>query len=462
MRLNLAISREDGDAQQKPISEAVGAAHRYLNYYGDVPYRRFTGRKSKHRLFLMRIGSLAIQRGDRTYFVEAGNGLLLPAGEGDLTFFQCPKSRGLEAEIFEFDARTLAPRFRDSPTWEQLAYEYNGRPSGPLYLKGMADSVRKLDRYIAPGRRFHIVMGELFQQYRAGLESFLRHNFYLARWKLFVAHEKFVTQPEGLVKFAADYSGGKKRLRKDCMLYTGDTPEEIIAKRQCQVATVWLRCGHAIDEVSKALGFSSSSDFQSFYSGRMRRSCAATQQMPALTSLNPDELDEILRPYWWSREAPSRFYIPREEHFTITSVMEEDRFEREMTEEEMKRWAGGQKVEPPMYDFIAKDYRDIELPKPAEADTKPVVEMLPEPLVFIEDSRRVLKVPEDPIAREQRIRRQLAAMREAEATLLAKKRSKVAAEMREDAADFFAMKTTGAGIIVPIFGDTRIVEALAA
>ena len=56
----------------------------------------------------MRIGSLAIQRGDRTYFVEAGNGLLLPAGEGDLTFFKCPKLRGLEAEIFDFDARTLA------------------------------------------------------------------------------------------------------------------------------------------------------------------------------------------------------------------------------------------------------------------------------------------------------------------------------------------------------------------
>jgi hypothetical protein len=53
-------------------------------------------------------------------------------------------------------------------------------------------------------------------------------------------------------------------------------------------------------------------------------------------------------------------------------------------------------------------------------------------------------------------------MREAEATLLAKKRAKVAAGMLESAADFFAMKTTGAGIIVPIFGDTKIMEALAA
>lgn len=42
-------------------------------------------------------------------------------------------------------------------------------------------------------------------------------------------------------------------------------------------------------------------------------------------------------------------------------------------------------------------------------------------------------------------------MREAEATLLAKKRAKVADGMLESAADFFAMKTTGAGIIAPIF-----------
>ena len=56
----------------------------------------------------------------------------------------------------------------------------------------------------------------------------------------------------------------------------------------------------------------------------------------------------------------------------------------------------------------------------------------------------------------------MAAMRDAEAAYLAKKRAKVAAQMLERAADFFAMKTTGAGVIVPIFGDTEITEALAA
>ena len=34
--------------------------------------------------------------------------------------------------------------------------------------------------------------------------------------------------------------------------------------------------------------------------------------------------------------------------------------------------------------------------------------------------------------------------------------------MRKRAKDFFAMKSTGAEIIVPIFGDGEIVEALAA
>ena len=46
--------------------------------------------------------------------------------------------------------------------------------------------------------------------------------------------------------------------------------------------------------------------------------------------------------------------------------------------------------------------------------------------------------------------------------MLAKKRAKVTAQMLESAADFFAMKTTGEGIIVPIFGNMKIMEALAA
>jgi hypothetical protein len=90
------------------------------------------------------------------------------------------------------------------------------------------------------------------------------------------------------------------------------------------------------------------------------------------------------------------------------------------------------------------------------------VEMLPEPAVMMEASRRVLKVPEDPAPRDKRIRRQFAAMREAEAACLAEMRAKVAGKMLEGAKDFFAMKTTGAGIIVPIFGDKEITEALAA
>jgi hypothetical protein len=42
------------------------------------------------------------------------------------------------------------------------------------------------------------------------------------------------------------------------------------------------------------------------------------------------------------------------------------------------------------------------------------------------------------------------------------RRAKAAAELREKAADFFAMKSTGAEIIVPIFGEQEVEEALAA
>jgi hypothetical protein len=45
---------------------------------------------------------------------------------------------------------------------------------------------------------------------------------------------------------------------------------------------------------------------------------------------------------------------------------------------------------------------------------------------------------------------------------LAARRAKAADELREKAADFFAMKSTGAEIIVPIFGEREIGEALAA
>lgn len=45
---------------------------------------------------------------------------------------------------------------------------------------------------------------------------------------------------------------------------------------------------------------------------------------------------------------------------------------------------------------------------------------------------------------------------------LAARRAKAAEELREKAADFFAMKSTGAEIIVPIFGEREVEEALAA
>jgi hypothetical protein len=45
---------------------------------------------------------------------------------------------------------------------------------------------------------------------------------------------------------------------------------------------------------------------------------------------------------------------------------------------------------------------------------------------------------------------------------LAARRVKAAAELRSKAADFFAMKSTGAEIIVPIFGEGEIGESMAA
>ena len=114
-----------------------------------------------------------------------------------------------------------------------------------------------MDRQIQTVRRFQAVLGVVFDQYRPGLPEFLRAMFYRPRWKLFITLEKFVLQADGAVKLAEEYPGGMKQLRRDCRLYIGEPPETVLAKRRFQLATVWLRCDHPIDDVGKALGFAS-------------------------------------------------------------------------------------------------------------------------------------------------------------------------------------------------------------
>lgn len=252
----------------------------------------------------------------------------------------------------------------------------------------------------------------MLQQYRRGLPQFLRDHFYLQRWTLFALLESKVLLPDGVAHLAAEYRGGAKQLRKDCLVYLGAKPESIIARRRCELATAWLRCGHSIEAVGQALGYSSQWEFETAYSGRMRRRCADVQKMPPLASLELEELAAALRPSWWPAWGPSRVAIPQEECALGISADEWARIRRECAAAEPRKDAGA---------------GDAAVTNDSEVGG-------------------VGSTNDDPQAADD----------------LAARRAKAAEELREKAADFFAMKSTGAEIIVPIFGEMDVEEAMAA
>jgi hypothetical protein len=250
------------------------------------------------------------------------------------------------------------------------------------------------------------------RQYRPGLPEFLRSAFYRPRWQMFMILEKFVRQADGAVKLAAEYPGGMKQLRRNCRLYLAEVPETVLAKRRCDLATAWLRCGHSIEAVGKALGYSSQWEFETAYSGRTRRRCADVQKMPPLASLELEELLAVLRPSWWPARGPSRVRIPQEDFAPGISADEWARIRRECAAAELRKDAGA---------------GDADVTGGSEAGG-------------------VESTNDDPQTADD----------------LPARRAKAAAELREKAADFFAMKSTGAEIIVPIFGEQEVEEALAA
>ena len=111
-------------------------------------------------------------------------------------------------------------------------------------------------------------------------------------------------------------------------------------RRRCELATAWLRCGHSIEAVAKALGYSSQWEFETAYSGRMRRRCADVQKMPPLASLEPEELAAALRPSWWPARGPSRVRIPQEDFAPGISADEWARIRRECAAAELRKDAG--------------------------------------------------------------------------------------------------------------------------
>lgn len=217
------------------------------------------------------------------------------------------------------------------------------------------------------------------------MPEFLRSAFYRPRWQMFMVLEKFVRQADGAARLAAEYPGGMKQLRRDCRLYIGEPPETVLAKRRIQLATVWLRCGHAIDDVAKALGFSSTKEFRCFYAGRRGRSCAEAQTMPPVDRLGPEELVEMLRPCWWPKDRPISVRIPGTDDSGTVSEREMDRLQAE-AEEELRKKAAGQEGE----NIAATPAANLE----TATGPMPIYDLFEE----------LKKAPEDPAARRERMR----------------------------------------------------------
>lgn len=178
---------------------------------------------------------------------------------------------------------------------------------------------------------------------------------------------------------ARKYEGGEKQLRRDCLFYIGTNLEAILARRRCELAFSWLRCGHTIEDVAKELGFSTTQDFECAFVGTMKKRCQDVQALTPLTQVEPEDLVDALTPFWWKgrelavENIPSRRMYPS----TMMSEAEEDAF--------------------------------------------------------------VAANPEGHERREHKRR----------------ERTKITEELREKAADFFAMKSTGAEVIVPIFNSPQ-------
>lgn len=170
MKLNRFLKRHLPCFRQYSVPNIVGARSTHLYKFGDRTLRPFKGYFTRHRLILMRIGSVAMEHGGRTYLAGPGDALLVPAGEGCLTFVKCPQVRGVQAEILEFDHRSLAPLLRNSAAWETLALEIDDTPMGAIPLPGLVAQITALDTgMLGGGARFRFIMGQVFGQFWRGL-----------------------------------------------------------------------------------------------------------------------------------------------------------------------------------------------------------------------------------------------------------------------------------------------------
>jgi AraC-like DNA-binding protein len=357
-----------------PMSGVPGARQRVLMQIRDRPVAPYCGPFEEHVLLLVREGTITFEWDGRFLTADSSDALLIGRGEsGRLTFHIDPDTSGITVEIMTFDERAIARSLRHAAGLESLVLLKEPNSTTALCFRG-------LDRRIPsnlplPSHRFHAAISTVFSQYSVGLFAFLRDHFYEHRWKLCLLLEGLVTFPEALKDAAVQYAGGSAKLRRDCLLYIGVKPEVFLTRRHCELASAWLRCGHSIEEVAKALGFSSKWEFECVFAGSMKKRCADVQKLPPLDDVQPEQLVEAIQPFWWNGRKLTMAEIPQERMFP-PSIMNQ----------------------------------------------------------ALED-RIVANEPDMQTLREQN----------------RQERTELIGELRTKAVDFFAMKSTGTNLIVPIF-----------
>jgi len=296
----------------RSLSGLVGARQNLLTQYSDRRFRPYEGEFGEHVMLLVHEGSASFDRGDFYFKARAGDALLIGRGdEGRLAFGRCPVNEALTAEVLTFDERSIARALRNNEGWESLALIEKGDRRNTFALPAFLKSFPKDPRYQHPGpHRLHAAINVLLEQYRAGLGGFLRENFYLPRFRLGIYLEQFVIPFEGAKDAGLKYAGGPDQLRRDCLLYMGAIPDRILARRRAELATAWLRCGHSIDDVAKALGYSDRWSFECFYAGMKHQRCRDVQKLTPLLKTEPEELISAMRPCWWAGNRKLSIEIP--------------------------------------------------------------------------------------------------------------------------------------------------------
>ena len=241
--------------------------------------------------------------------------------------------------------------------------------------------------------------------------------------------ERAVTAANAEEKAAAHYPGGWVRLRKDCRTFLELEPSRFFTQRRCELATSWLRCGHSIEDVSARLGFATPARFQAVYSGTTGRVCATAQARPGLATPGPEELAELLRPFWWPADRPRKLVIPS-------------------PESELPAWFGEEiRADFMTWPMPVREDHGTEVPLPSSAAAPPAC------LAGFEMTSSITSEEVDAAA---------IAPTPTRLDDFNERRSKATAELMERAQAFLAMKSTGAEIIVPFFDHAESGEALAA